>query len=53
MRPRSVWTNRPSDGLVEIDVPAGYTTTLPVPTLVIRTDNQDSYQGPVSGLPNG
>ncbi|HAS09743.1 MAG TPA: hypothetical protein DCS55_04370, partial [Acidimicrobiaceae bacterium] len=34
----------------EIDVPDGYTTMLPVPTLVIRTDNQDSYQGPVSGL---
>ena len=36
--------------VVEIDVPDGYTTMLPVPTLVIRTDNQDSYQGPVSGL---
>ncbi|MDW3214762.1 MAG: haloalkane dehalogenase [Ilumatobacteraceae bacterium] len=36
--------------ITEIDVPDGYTTTLPVPTLVIRTDNRDSYQGPVSGL---
>lgn len=36
--------------IVEIDVPDGYTTRLPVPTLVIRTDNQDSFQGPVSGL---
>lgn len=36
--------------IVEIDVPGGYTTRLPVPTLVIRTDNQDSFQGPVSGL---
>ena len=36
--------------ITEIDVPDGYTTMLPIPTLVIRTDNQDSYQGPVSGL---
>lgn len=39
--------------VVEIDVPDGFTTMLPVPTLVIRTDNQDSYQGPVNGLWRG
>ena len=36
--------------VVEIDVPDGFTAMLPVPTLVIRTDNEDSYQGPVNGL---
>ncbi len=36
--------------IVEIDVPDGYTTMLPVPTLVIRTDNEDSFQGPVTEL---
>lgn len=36
--------------IVEMDVPDGYTTLLPDGTLVIRTDNQDSFQGPVSGL---
>jgi hypothetical protein len=36
--------------IVEIDAPDGYTTILPVPTLVIRTDNEDSFQGPVNGL---
>ncbi|MEZ5244543.1 MAG: hypothetical protein R2707_05540 [Acidimicrobiales bacterium] len=36
--------------VVEIDMPDGFTTMLPVPTLVIRTDNEDSYQGPVNGL---
>jgi hypothetical protein len=40
--------------IVEIDVPDDPwnppTTMLPTPTLVIRTDNEDSFQGPVSGL---
>ncbi|MBT8213965.1 MAG: hypothetical protein KJP12_01990, partial [Acidimicrobiia bacterium] len=36
--------------IVEIEVPNGYTTLLPEETLVIRTDNQDSFQGPVAGL---
>ena len=36
--------------IIEIEVADGYTTLLPEETLVIRTDNQDSFQGPVAGL---
>ena len=36
--------------IVEIDVPDGYSTQLPDETLVIRTDNEDSFQGPVIDL---
>jgi hypothetical protein len=39
--------------IVEIEVPDGYTSLLPDGTLVIRTDNQDSFQGPVTGLDIG
>lgn len=36
--------------IIEIEVTDGYTSLLPNGTLVIRTDNQDSFQGPVTGL---
>ncbi len=42
----------PSDWrLVEQELSAPLTLTLPNPTLNIRTDNQDSFQGPVNVLP--
>ena len=38
--------------LDEVDLPDGLTTLLPPDgTLVIRTDNEDSFQGPVADLP--
>ncbi len=38
--------------IVEVDLPDGFTTVLPPEaTLVIRSDNEDSFQGPVVGLP--
>ena len=36
--------------VVEHTFTEDYTTRLPNPTLNIRVENQDSYQGPVTGL---
>lgn len=36
--------------IIDHVVPDGYTTRLADETLVIRMDNEDSYQGAVSGL---